>query len=129
MDNNSFVTSSCSRENLLRVCNANMIHVGLKYCGSIKLIYDVSPCFYTYSKHRVAMKVTKHQRKRVNENERRIGSNKELLSYPYLSVVRKLGSTGSICRPHPLSPLKPDQWSLQSSKKVTSSKLCQIGSL
>ena len=37
------------------------------------------------------MKITKYQRKRVDNNEQRIDYNKELLSYPYLTVVRKLG--------------------------------------
>ncbi|CAB4024094.1 ribosomal 63, mitochondrial [Paramuricea clavata] len=37
-------------------------------------------------KHRVTMNVTKYQRKRLNENNQRIENNKELLSYPYLTV-------------------------------------------
>ena len=33
------------------------------------------------------MKVTRYQRKRANESDQRIENNKELLSYPYLTVV------------------------------------------
>ena len=33
------------------------------------------------------MKVTKYQRKRENERDQHFENNKELLSYPYLTVV------------------------------------------
>jgi hypothetical protein len=48
------------------------------------------------SKHRVTMNVTKYQRKRLNENNQRIENNKELLSYPYLTVVRKTKIQGGV---------------------------------
>jgi hypothetical protein len=53
------------------------------------------------------MNVTKYQRKRLNENNQRIENNKELLSYPYLTVVRKTKiQGGGLKGPIPTPPVE-----------------------
>ena len=53
------------------------------------------------------MKVTKHQRKRSNESNLRIENNEQLLSYPYLTVVRIFKNHGGGINPTISSPIPP----------------------
>ena len=82
MDFKNFISPSCTWANFLRVgsilVKRNFLFDSLHY----QFLWNIS-C----SKHRVTMKVTRYQRKRANESDQRIENNKELLSYPYLTVV------------------------------------------